>query len=182
MNTLIINGAPAVGKLAVAREISYKTGFKILNHNLTCDVSKSICQWESKEYYQLNDILWIEIFSFFIENGADSIVFTFCYSENMYQEFINRLIKMFSESRSSLYQAYLTCSPEAQRRRVIEPERKRFGKIASIEELDAFQSRRRLIEIPCIPTVHIDNTLLMPHEVAERILKHFSLFGNRMKQ
>lgn len=53
MKLLLIHGPPGVGKLAVAKELSKLTGFKMFHNHLTCDYVESIFSNTDKNFWKL---------------------------------------------------------------------------------------------------------------------------------
>ena len=59
MNFIWIIGAPAVGKMAVARELAKKTGYKFLINHGTIELLIPIFPWDHPKFKILKDLqLW----------------------------------------------------------------------------------------------------------------------------
>jgi broad-specificity NMP kinase len=62
MKLIIIHGAPGVGKLTVARELSRETGYKLFHNHLTVDLVCSMFDFDSEQAIRLSDRFRLEMF------------------------------------------------------------------------------------------------------------------------
>jgi cytidylate kinase len=175
MIIVIINGQPAVGKLTTAKILANLTEFKLFHHHLTCDLSKELFPYGSKGYFELNDILRIESFKLFARYKMEGVLFPFCFCARDYYDFMLRLKQTATDKEISLIQVYLTCSIKEQHRRVLQPDRKKYTKATTIEELESYKKRKKYSVITGVPTLRIDNTHIKPDLVADMIDSHFEL-------
>jgi shikimate kinase len=176
MNLVVIYGAPAVGKLTVAKELARLTGFKVLHNHLTIDVARAIFEFGSPSFARLLHRLRIAVIE---EAAAENIdlVLTISYHHSEATEASARAsieeVEAFG-ARVSL--VHLTCTQEGLEARVTAAERVAMKKLHSVEALRSFmQGRDYESGFPAPNTLRIDNTNLPPEDVARRIAEHFGV-------
>lgn len=80
MKLIFIYGAPAVGKLTVARELEKQTGFKVFHNHLTIDAIEPVFDFGTKSFWKLVHRIRLETIS---EAALENVnlIFTFCYAK-----------------------------------------------------------------------------------------------------
>ena len=74
VHLVIIYGAPAVGKLTVARELARLAGMKVLHSHLTIDVALAVFEFRSEPYVRLLDKLRLSVLEAAATEGIDVIL------------------------------------------------------------------------------------------------------------
>jgi hypothetical protein len=59
---VFIYGAPAAGKLTVAREIARLTGLPLFHNHLVVNAVASVFPFGSAPYIRLREMMWLEVF------------------------------------------------------------------------------------------------------------------------
>lgn len=59
---LFLYGAPAVGKLTIAREISELAGLPVFHNHLVVDAVSSVFPFGSAPFIRLREMMWLEMF------------------------------------------------------------------------------------------------------------------------
>ncbi len=60
MKLIFIYGAPAVGKLTVARELARLTGFKVFHNHLSIDCIEPIFDFGTPSFFKLIELIRVE--------------------------------------------------------------------------------------------------------------------------
>jgi hypothetical protein len=76
MKLVFLHGAPAVGKLTVARELAVLTGFRLFHNHLTVDLVSSLFPFGSEPFVLLREQIWLAAFAEAARNNL-SLIFTF---------------------------------------------------------------------------------------------------------
>ena len=63
MLLVFIHGAPAVGKLTVARELAGLTGFHLFHNHLTVDLVSSLFAFGTPSFVSLREQIWLAAFA-----------------------------------------------------------------------------------------------------------------------
>jgi shikimate kinase len=176
MNLIFIYGAPAVGKLTVAKEFSKITGYKLFHNHLVIDMIMSIFDWDHPERRRLARKFRTELFQSAAKNNIN-IVTTFGNTANESSSlFLKEMTKAIKDCGGTVYLVHLYCDKSELMKRVTGEERKQHGKITTTEHLE-----RKLSEIDVMSkfdykdTLSIDNTSVSPHDVAKKIKEHFHI-------
>ena len=139
MKLVFIHGAPAVGKLSVARELAKLTGFRLFHNHLTVDLVSSVFAFGSEPFVLLREQVWLSVFREAATNGV-SLIFTFNPESTVRERFIEDTVEVIESAGGQVYFVELTCSQGELERRLENPSRKEFGKLCSIERYRALEA------------------------------------------
>ncbi|MEO7970182.1 MAG: AAA family ATPase [bacterium] len=139
MRLVFIHGAPAVGKLTVARELSGLTGFPVFHNHLTVDLVSSLFAFGTPSFVSLREQIWLDAFAEAARNDL-SLIFTFNPERTVREDFIQKTIDVVESAGGRVVFVELTCAEDELERRMGEPSRKEFGKLASLEEYRSLKS------------------------------------------
>lgn len=174
MMLVFIHGAPAVGKLTVARELAGLTGFPLFHNHLTVDLVSSLFAFGTPAFVSLREHIWLAAFAEAARNDS-SLIFTFNPERTVNEEFIQKTIDVVAAAGGRVVFVELTCTQEELERRMEEPSRKEFGKLASLEEYRSLKNEGAF-EFPKLPSeISIDSTNQSPAVTAKVISDHLAL-------
>ncbi len=174
MKLVFIHGAPAVGKLTVARELAKLTGLPVFHNHLTVDLVSSLFAFGTPPFISLREEVWLAAF---VEAARHelSLIFTFNPERTVNEEFIQKTIEMVEAAGGRVVFVEVTCAREELERRMEEPARKEFGKLASLEQYRSLKSDGAF-EFPKLPSdISIDTTNQSPAASAQLISDHLAL-------
>ena len=132
MQLIFLHGAPAVGKLTVARELAELTGFRLFHNHLTVDLVTSLFPFGSEPFVHLREQIWLAAFAEAARNGV-SLIFTFNPERTVRAPFVQDAIDTIKSAGGQVVFVELTCAAGELERRLADPSRKEFGKLASVE-------------------------------------------------
>jgi hypothetical protein len=147
MKLVFIHGAPAVGKLTVARELAKLTGYRLFHNHLTVDLVSSVFPFGSEPFVRLREEVWLFVFREAANNDV-SLIFTFNPENTVREQFIDETVHVVESAGGRVYFVELTCDRNELEDRLENPSRKEFGKLSSIEQfrkleaVGAFQFRQ----------------------------------------
>jgi chloramphenicol 3-O-phosphotransferase len=136
MKLVFIHGAPAVGKLSVARELAGITGYRLFHNHLTVDLLTAVFPFASEPFVRLREELWLAVFREAAQHDV-SLIFTFNPERTVRERFIDDTAKVVEAAGGQVHFVELTCSQSELERRIETPARKEFGKLCSIEQYRA---------------------------------------------
>jgi hypothetical protein len=157
MILIFIHGAPAVGKLTVARELAAITGFPLFHNHLTVDLVGSLFAFGTPSFVSLREQIWLAAFEEAARSDL-SLIFTFNPERTVNEEFIQKAIDVVEALGGRIVFVELTCSQNELEQRLEQPSRKEFGKLASLEQYRSLKNDGAF-EFPKLPSgISIDTT------------------------
>jgi hypothetical protein len=183
---LFVVGPPAVGKMSVGQAITERTGLRLFHNHISIELALRYFGYGTPAFRRLNGGIRRRIVEEVAASDLPGLVFTFVWAfdvpEN--QALVDEYAMPFRERGARVLFAELEAT-QAERLRRNECV-SRLAEKPSKRDLEA--SRRRLLEADaryqlnsggkfdeCPDYLRINNTLLMPGEVAERVIEHFGL-------
>ncbi|HTW98312.1 MAG TPA: hypothetical protein VMD59_06010 [Acidimicrobiales bacterium] len=174
MDLVFLHGPAASGKLTVARELSALTGLPVFHNHLVVDALLEVFVFGSPEFIHLREQLWLETFEAAASSGR-SLIFTFAPEPTVPAGFTDRVVARVSAHGGRVRFAALRISPAEQERRIENPDRKRFAKLASLETLRRIRAAGDPpAEIPPADLT-IDTESVRPSDAAHLLCDAFGL-------
>jgi chloramphenicol 3-O-phosphotransferase len=168
MNLIFLHGAPAVGKLTVARELAALTNYRLFHNHLTVDLLTAVFDFGTEPFILLREQIWLTVFRTAAQQNI-SLIFTFNPERSVRTEFIQDAIDAVEAAAGRLVFIELTCATEEIERRIESPSRGDFGKLNSVELYQELQ-QRGVFEFPKLPDgLSFDTTTKSPKETAQLI-------------
>jgi len=183
---LFIVGPPAVGKMSVGQSIAERTGLRLFHNHISIEVALRYFDYGTPAFRRLNDEIRRRIIEEVAASDLPGLVFTYVWAFNVPgdQAVVDEYARPFRERGARVLFAELEAS-QAERLKRNESV-SRLAEKPSKRDVEA--SRRRLLENDAQYRLNsggkfderpdylrIDNTLLSPGEVAERVIEHFGL-------
>jgi hypothetical protein len=133
MELIFIYGAPAVGKLTIARELSALTGFRLFHNHLTVDLVSAVFDFGTEPFILLREQIWLSIFRQAAKQNV-SLIFTFAPENTVRERFIQDAIEAVESAGGKVIFIELVCSADEMERRMENPSREQFGKLSSVKQ------------------------------------------------
>ena len=185
---LFIVGPQAVGKMSVGQAIAHRTGLRLFHNHVSIEVAVRYFDFGTPAFYRIDG----EIRRLIIEEVAASdlpgLIFTFVWAFELptEQAFVDECARPFRERGGRVLFVELEATQAERLKR--NAGESRLAEKPSRRDLEA--SRRSLLELDDrhqlnsggkfderADYLRINNTLLTPAEVAERVIEHFGLAG-----
>jgi hypothetical protein len=168
MKLIFLHGAPAVGKLTVARELEQLTGFRLFHNHLTVDLVTSLFPFGSEPFIELREQIWLAVFREATKNQT-SLIFTFNPERTVRENFVQQAIEAVESEGGEIVFVELTCVEGELERRMEDDSRKKFGKLASVELYRSLKDDGAF-EFPKLPNgLTLDTTRQSPIQTAQLI-------------
>lgn len=172
MKLIIIYGPPASGKLTIANKVAEKTGYKLFHNHLTVDLLKSILQFGTKEFFEVNQKIKLAILEAAAKQGMDGVIYTFVYDRTTDNPFVDKLKEIAKRQNISIKFLQIYCEKQELLKRVIAESRKQYKKVQSVEGLSRYlKSGDFLSPIDNVESIKVDSTILSVEETIELVLK-----------
>ncbi len=176
MKLIFIYGPPAVGKLTVSKALEALTGIPLAdNHSLLNPVAK-VFGWDHPERERLGRQFRLEFFQAAARAGK-SLITTFGGGGEMYDDFIQDVIRVVEKEGGSVVFVRLLAPQETLFDRVRHDSRAQHAKMGTVEVL-----KNKLIKTPDVcaralvaPHLEIDSSRYLPEEMAKMIADHDGL-------
>ena len=133
MKLIFIHGAPAVGKLTVARELKKITGFRLFHNHLTVDLLSAVFDFGTAPFVMLREHIWLSVFREAALQNV-SLIFTFNPERTVRDRFIQDTLDVVGKEGGQVIFVELTCSEDELERRIEDPSRNEFGKLSSVQQ------------------------------------------------
>jgi len=171
MKLILLHGAPAVGKLTVARELAALTGFRLFHNHLTVDLVSSLFPFGSEPFIRLREQIWLAAFAEAARESV-SLIFTFNTESTVRERFIQDAIDVVTAAGGTVVFVELTCAEDELERRLEDATRKEFGKLASVEQYRSLKAAGAF-RFPRLPNeLSLDTTNSSATNIAELIYKY----------
>lgn len=176
MKLVVIYGAPGVGKLTTAEALAALTRFRIFHNHLSFDLAQAVFDFPTPPFLRLAETVRLATFEAAARENIAGLIFTCGYASPEDDAFVEKMIQIVERHGGELVFVRLYCDTATHEERVRADERKRFGKITSVEALRGALARWNFTAaIPFRESLEIDNSALGADAVARYIATHFSL-------
>lgn len=165
---VFLYGAPAVGKLTVARALCEQTGLPLFHNHRVVDLVASLFEFGSAPFVELREKIWLDAFR--LAAQADrSLVFTFNPESTVPTGFEARVERVVAEAGGRVVLVELVCASEHLEARIEAPDRGAFGKLNSLERYRELVAAGAFdVPVP-EPVLRVDTGELSPVAAAARI-------------
>lgn len=165
MKLVFLHGAPAVGKLTVARELAMLSGLRLFHNHLTVDLVSSLFSFGTEPFVLLREEIWLAAFGEAARQQA-SFIFTFNPEGTVRERFIQDAIAAVESASGKIIFVELTCDEAELERRIEDASRKEFGKLASVEQYRSLKDAGAF-HFPKLPNgLSLDTTSQSPADTA----------------
>lgn len=184
-NLIIVSGPQAVGKMTVAEKLRDRINYSLMINHDSIELSDKIFERGSDAQKEFNTLIREAAFTTAIKHDVD-MIFTLVVAYDLPEEkeYINKLRTMFEATEGNFYFVELIASIETRLERNITPHRlesKESKKDIEWSTRDILKTAAKYRlnsnedEFVCPNHIKINNENLEPEEVAEEIIKRFSL-------
>jgi hypothetical protein len=174
MKIVYLYWPPAVWKLTTAKELSKRTNYKIFHNHLSHDLVSSVINYEENKDIFFPIIKDLNLF--FLSKIPDTLewlIITNCYEGWKDDNYINEIIKIFSNRNIKIYFIRLETWEETLLKRVENNDRKNTTKLKNRTKLkEILKTNNYLQNIKWVGTLVINNTDLQVENVVDEIIEY----------
>jgi hypothetical protein len=175
MKLLFLHGAPAAGKLTVARALLAMVPGRLSDNHAAIDLARTIFDFGAPGFWELVHHVRCSALDAAARHGVGLLVTTFCYAEPddrpQYEDFEATVRQHGGE----LLPVFLHCSREEAARRVGNPDRVERRKLTSAESLIEDLDRNNFSPVPRPDCITLDTGVRPAEATAREIIGHFGL-------
>ena len=175
MKFVFLHGAPATGKLTVAKALLTAVSGRLFDNHAAIDVALNVFDFGAPGFWELVHRVRCSVFEAAAQQDVPLLVTTYCYAEPDDRPTLEQFEALLQSHAAEFLPVYLHCSKEEAARRVSNPDRVERRKITTAEGLDRFHSGCVMAPIPRENCLKIDSEAMPADQAAETIVRHFGL-------
>jgi hypothetical protein len=175
MKLLFLHGAPAVGKLTVAKALLRLVPARLMDNHAAIDLALTIFEFGAPGFWELVHDVRRSAMNAAAEHGVPLLVTTFCYAQPEDREQFGQIEEIVQRHGGELLPVFLHCSREEALRRVGNPDRVERRKLISGEHLIRDLDRYNLTAVPRPDCLKLDTGVNPADVTAQKIVEHFGL-------
>jgi hypothetical protein len=175
MKLLFLHGAPAVGKLTVAKALLRIVPGRLMDNHAAIDLALTIFDFGAPGFWELVHDVRCSAIDAAAEHGVPLLVTTFCYAEPDDRPQFRQIEEIVQRRGAKLLPVFLQCSREEALRRVGNPDRVARRKMTSGEHLIRELDRYDLSAVPRPDCLKLDTGMNPAEVTAHYIASHFGL-------
>jgi predicted kinase len=170
---VFLYGPPAVGKLTVAREIAEREPFKVLHNHVTVDAVEEVLPFGTPTFWQVVGRLRRDLAAGAAEEGID-LIYTYVFASGE-EEHVSDIVAPYQERGGSVFFVQLLAPREVLLQRVLEEDRKRYGKITDPATLESLLDQYdNFTAVVGRESLTIDLGTWSAAEAAEQVIGHLT--------
>jgi chloramphenicol 3-O-phosphotransferase len=175
MRLVFLHGAPAVGKLTVAKAILRLVSGRLFDNHAALDLALTVLDFGAPGFWELVHSARLAVLEAAASHDVPLIVMTYCYSEPEDRPAFEQFEAIVSRYGGELLPVFLTCAREENVRRLGNADRASRRKITSEVGLDRFLARSQLSPVPRADCLMLDTSIRSPDATAQEIVHRFGL-------
>jgi hypothetical protein len=172
MKLLFLHGAPATGKLTVAKALLGLVPGRLFDNHAAIDLARTIFDFGAPGFWELVHRVRCAAFDAAAEHGTALVVTTFCYAEPDDRPQFEAFEEIMQRHGGELLPVFLHCSRE---RRVDNPDRVERRKMTSEASLNKYLDDYKFSPVPRPDCLMLDTEVRPSEATAQEIISHFGL-------
>jgi chloramphenicol 3-O-phosphotransferase len=175
MKLLFLHGAPAAGKLTVAKALLGMVPGRLFDNHASIDLARTIFDFGAPGFWELVHSVRYSALDAAAGHGVPLVVMTFCYAEPEDRVQFQKFELILQQRGGELLPVFLHCSREEAARRVGNPDRVERRKLTSAETLMQDFDRYDFAPVPRADCLKLDTGARPAEATAREIIRHFGL-------
>ena len=175
MKLLFLHGAPAAGKLTVAKAVLGLVPGRLFDNHVAVDTALTVFEFGAPGFWELVHNIRCETFAAASEHAIPLVVTTFCYAEPSDRTQFEKFEDIARRRGGELLPVFLYCSREEAARRVGNPDRIERRKMTSPESLTRYLDDYNFTPVPRADVLKLNTEAMSPAVTAQQIISHFGL-------
>lgn len=174
MRLVLLHGAPATGKLTVARALADLVRAPLLDNHATIDLARMVMDFGAPGFWGFVHDLRVTTLRGAARAGVARLITTSVYSHPDDAPLLRDYEQVLEDYGGGIDPIYLSCAPATRMARVSAPDRRRQRKIASPEGLADYLSTHPVAPIPRVDCLHLSTETASPAQTATAIARHLA--------
>lgn len=172
---LFIHGAPATGKLTVARAILQRVPGRLFDNHAAIDTARTVFDFDTPGFWELVQSTRISVLEHAALFNVPLVAMTFCYSDPEDKALFQSYEAIATKHNAKILPVFLSCSDDEKFRRVGNPDRIKRNKIASTTSLTTYLANNNFVPVPHADCIQLDTDTACADTTAQKITDHFQL-------
>jgi hypothetical protein len=172
---LLLHGAPAAGKLTIAKAVLRAVPGRLFDNHAAMDVAATVFDYAAPGFWELVHTVRLSVLNAAAEHGARLVVMTYCYADPDDLPAFEQFEAIVQRNGGELLPVFLRCPREELVRRVGNADRAERGKITSEAGLTKFLARYNIVPVPRTCCFVLDSGTRPADATAQEIIRHFRL-------
>jgi chloramphenicol 3-O-phosphotransferase len=172
---IFLHGAPATGKLTVAKALLRAVPARLFDNHAAIDVARTLFDFGAPGFWELVHTVRSAAVNAAAEQGVPLVVTTYCYAEPDDRPTFEQFEAIVQRHGGELLPVFLHCSKEEIIRRVSNADRAERRKIKSKRGLDTFLAQYNISPVPRTHCLVLDSEARPADATAQKIIRHFNL-------
>jgi len=177
MKLLLLHGAPAAGKLTVARALLRRVAGRLFDNHAAIDLARTMFDFGAPGFWELVRSVRYAALEAGAANGVALVVTTFCYADPDDRPQVAAFEAIMQRAGGELLPVFLHCSRAEALKRVGNPDRVERGKMTSAAGLNKYLDDYNFTPVPCAGCLSLDTEAQSVEATVREIISHFGL-GN----
>ncbi len=175
MKLILIHGAPATGKLTVARALAAHTGTPLVDNHAAIDIARMVFGFAAPGFWDLVHDLRVTTLRAAARANVPWLITTAAYSHPGDEALLRDYDRAIERPGGLIDPVFLHCAPETRMARVSSPERARRGKISTPDGLSKYLDQNNFAPIPRDNCLRLSTEQAEPEATAVTIARHFEM-------
>lgn len=175
MKLILLHGAPAVGKLTVAKALLRIVGGRLFDNHAAIDMARTVFDFGTQGFWEIVHSSRLSVLSAAAEHNVPLVIMTYCYAEPEDRTAFEQFEEIAQRHGGALLPVYLFCSKEELARRVGNVDRIDRRKTTSEKGLEKFLSQFNISAVPRTDCLKLDSEVSSAEATAREIVRHFHL-------
>jgi hypothetical protein len=175
MKLIFLHGAPATGKLTVAKALLRLVSGRLFDNHAAIDFARTMFEFGAPGFWELVHDIRLSALETASQHGVPLAVATYCYSDPEDRLQFEQFEAIMKRHGGELLPAFLHCSEDEIMRRVGNPDRVERRKVASLEGLNRFRATYNDSPVPRANCIKLDTAQRPADLTALEIVRHFEL-------
>ena len=175
MKLIFLHGAPASGKLTVARALLDIVPGRLFDNHAAIDLARTIFDFDAPGFWELVQEVRLSALEAASRQGIALVVATFCYSEPEDRLQFEAIEAVAQRGGGELLPVFLHCPEQETARRIGNADRAARRKITSMQGFNGFCAGINIAPVPRSGCLMLDTATRQPEATAREIVGHFGL-------
>jgi hypothetical protein len=175
MKLIFLHGAPATGKLTVAKALLRLVSGRLFDNHAAIDFARTMFDFGAPGFWQLVHDVRLSALETAAQHGVPLVVATYCYSEPEDRPQLEQFEAIVEGRGGQLLPAFLHCPENEIMRRLGNPDRVERRKLTSPEGLNRFSAECNISPVPRSNCIMLDTARRPADSTALEIVRHFEL-------
>jgi len=175
MKLVFLHGAPAAGKLTVAKALLRVAPGRLFDNHAAIDLARTLFDFGAPGFWELVHSVRYAALDTAAAYGVALVVATFCYAEPDDRPQFEAFAEILRRHDGKLLPVFLHCPREEALRRVGNPDRVERGKMTSAPGLSKCLDDNNFTPVPRADCLILDTATRPAEASAQAIVAHFGL-------